>query len=182
MRDSATTTDVRQAPSIIIRPLEPTDSISRLTELLHRAYRPLAEKGMKYVASYQGDDITAARCAKGDTFVCELDQNLVGTITLSTVENTSGSPWYDRSDVASFGQFAVEPTIQKLGIGSKMMQVVEDRAAALGIVEIALDTSERATNLIEYYTLRGYRFIEYVQWDVTNYRSVILSKTLGHSV
>jgi predicted N-acetyltransferase YhbS len=178
MSDFATTADVNQESSIIIRPLEPTDSISRLTELLHRAYRPLAENGMKYVASYQGDDVTAARCAKGDTFICELKGALVGTITLSTVANTCGSPWYDRPDVASFGQFAVEPTIQKLGIGSKMMQVVEDRAAELGVAEIALDTSERATTLIEYYSARGYRFIEYVQWDVTNYRSVILSKTL----
>ena len=32
--------------------------------------------------------------------------------------------------------------------------------------------------LIDYYQKRSYRFIEYVDWDVTNYRSVILSKSL----
>ena len=29
------------------------------------------------------------------------------------------------------------------------------------------------------YTKRGYRFIEYSQWDIVNYRSVILSKRLS---
>ena len=35
-----------------IRPAADSD-IAVLTELLHRAYRPLAEQGMRYVASYQ---------------------------------------------------------------------------------------------------------------------------------
>jgi hypothetical protein len=48
----------------------------------------------------------------------------------------------------------------------------------LGFSEIALDTSERAHHLIQMYEKRGYRFVEYFQWEVTNYRSVVLSKKL----
>jgi len=46
------------------------------------------------------------------------------------------------------------------------------------VAELALNTSELATGLISMYMKKGYRFIEYVQWDDVNYQSVILSKAL----
>lgn len=163
--------------SLTIRRLNDTDSISELTSLLHSAYKPLLEQGMRYLASHQDENKTRERCFKGETYLA-IDREIVGTITLSTSSNTRGSPWYDRPDVASFGQFAVKPEYQKLGIGSKLLGVVENRARLLGVRELALDTAETASHLIHYYQLRNYRFIEHVKWDVTNYRSVILSKTL----
>jgi hypothetical protein len=44
--------------------------------------------------------------------------------------------------------------------------------------ELAVDTAEPARHLIDWYTRLGYRFIEYAQWDVTNYRSVVMSKPI----
>jgi len=35
-----------------------------------------------------------------------------------------------------------------------------------------------ADHLIKMYESRGYRFIEYHQWGITNYRSVVMSKKL----
>jgi hypothetical protein len=58
------------------------------------------------------------------------------------------------------------------------MDFVEHHAACDGAHEMALDTSEHAHHLIEIYKNRGYRFVEYAQWSVTNYRSVVLSKSL----
>jgi predicted N-acetyltransferase YhbS len=162
---------------VSIRPLAATDSISAITRLLHAAYRPLAEAGMRYVTSHQDDERTRIRCAKGDCYVAEMKGEIVGTVTLSTVENTKGTPWHDRSDVASFGQFAVKPELQRFRIGSRLMDTVEARAKDLGVAEIALDTSEHASHLIRYYQSRGYRFIEHTRWSEVNYRSVILSKS-----
>ena len=72
----------------------------------------------------------------------------------------------------------VLPEYQNKGIGSLMMDIIETRAKKEGAIEIALDTAEGAAHLIRYYKKRGYRFIEYVNWEVTNYRSVIMSKKL----
>ena len=58
------------------------------------------------------------------------------------------------------------------------MQFIEEHARKRGVTELACDTSEQATHLIAWYTRLGYRFIEHVKWDVTNYRSVVMSKTL----
>ncbi len=48
----------------------------------------------------------------------------------------------------------------------------------MGASQVALVTSEQATDLIAWYGLRGYRHVQEVDWKVTNYRSVVLSKPL----
>jgi GNAT superfamily N-acetyltransferase len=164
---------------VSIRPLRPDDPIADITDLLHRAYAALATQGFRFWASHQDEAATRKRFSEGHGYVAERDGKVVGTITLKTKESTKGSPWYDRPDVASFGQFGVEPALQGNGIGGELLRTVEQRAIREGVAELALDTAEGATRLIDLYSKRGYRFIEYVDWRPdTNYRSVILSKTL----
>ena len=164
---------------LCVRPLGREDSLEELTQLIHRAYRPLADAGFRYWASHQDAAATARRAAEGDCLLAVLGGRVVGTITLRDAEQTKGSPWYDRPDVASFGQFAVAPEVQGRGIGKTLLEFVERRALEKGVAELALDTAEGATRLVETYTRRGYRFIEFVDWrPQVNYRSVILSKRL----
>ena len=160
-----------------IRLITPADSISELTHLLHRAYRPLAEAGMNYMACSQDDDETRRRIAKGECWLAMLNDRIVGTVTLYLPPG-SGSPWYSRPDVASFGQFAVEPLHQSRGIGSRLVDHVERRAGEGGAAELACDTAEPAKHLIAWYERRGYRFVEFAQWKKANYRSVILTKSV----
>lgn len=165
---------------ILLRPLMPGDSLEELTALLHRAYRPLAERGMRYLASHQ-DAATTRERATGPGCECVLafdGERIVGTITLHRPGAGKGTPWYERADVACFGQFAVDPPHQGRGAGSRLLAWAEARAGALGAAEIACDTSEHAHDLIGLYTRRGYRVVETVRWDVTNYRSVVLSRAL----
>ena len=170
---------------VLYRYANESDDIEGLTAMLHEAYSPLAEAGMRFVASYQDVDTTRRRMAKGETIVAIADIDttnmpdvIVGVITLTRPGDTVGSPFYDRRDVASFGQFAVRPSHQGRGIGGVLMRLVEDRARECGASMIGLDTSERATRLIDLYERRGYRFLEYAQWKSVNYRSVVLAKQL----
>jgi GNAT superfamily N-acetyltransferase len=174
MSDTAETLD-----GVTIRRVAPGDSFPALKELLHRAYAPLAARGMRFLASSQNVSTTLLRAQRGECYVAADANNvLIGTVVLSEVAATRGSPWYDRPDVASFGQYAVEPAWQGRGIGSRMLAVVEARAAEKGVVELALDTAEGATELIAFYGRRGYRFVEHVTWPDVNYRSVIMSKAV----
>jgi GNAT superfamily N-acetyltransferase len=77
-----------------------------------------------------------------------------------------------------FGQFAVRPSHQGRGIGTTLLRLVEQRAAEQGVRQLALDTSEHAADLIAFYEVKGFRFVEHVQWSETNYRSVVLAKGL----
>ncbi len=152
--------------------------VEPLTNLLHEAYAPLAAKGMKYLATHQPPSKTLERLSAGESYLAFSESELIGTVTLYRERPHSRCEYYQKSGVFSFGQFAIQRALQGQRIGSKMMDLVEARAKELGAQELALDTSEHAQDLIAMYEKRGYRLVGYTQWDVTNYRSVILSRTL----
>lgn len=161
-----------------VRLLAPSDSISELTGLLHRAYARLAAMDLRYMATHQSEATTQERVDQGECHVAVAEGGLVGTIIFKSAERTGGSAWLDRPEVASLGQFAVEPGLQAQGLGGRLLDLVEARALGTGAHEIALDTAEPATHLVQWYSRRGYRLIEHAQWSHTNYRSVIMSKAL----
>ena len=63
-----------------------------------------------------------------------------------------------------------------------MVETIETKARATGAAELALDTAEPATALINWYSRRGYRFIEYAQWHGKRYRSAILEQAVDRSI
>ncbi|WP_010586710.1 GNAT family N-acetyltransferase [Schlesneria paludicola] len=165
---------------LLIRPISESDSLEQLTELLHRAYSRLAAMGLQYLASRQTVDITREKVARGECFVMLVSEKVVGTILL--IPPTTVVPycdWYNRPDVAMGCQFAVEPALQGLGFGSRLLERIEERARTLGASELTVDTAEQAIHLVEFCTLRGYRPVGFEHWNHTNYRSVLLSKRLS---
>jgi GNAT superfamily N-acetyltransferase len=161
-----------------IREIEPTDSIDELTHLLHEAYAELAEHGMRFLASHQSSIVTQERINRGQCFVVTHNFTLIGTVTLYAPGSSDECTWYARKDVCSFGQLAVKPQYRGRGIATALIAHCESYAKALGARELALDTAETADRLLNLYTRLGFRFIQYAQWDMTNYRSIVLSKLL----
>jgi GNAT superfamily N-acetyltransferase len=161
-----------------IRSFGEGDSIPALTALLHTAYRALATKGFRYTASHQNDARTLSRLQSGDALVAELEGKIVGTATLYGPSPTHTCEWYRLSSVYRFGQFAVLPELQRQGIGRQLYENLEALARRHGAEELALDTAEGADHLRQWYERLGFRFIQFMSWEETNYRSVILSKSL----
>jgi len=164
----------------IIRPLDAGDSLEELTEMLHRAYRPLAEMGFKYFATHQNVEQTRKRIQTGSCLLATQDKRIVGTVTWYAHEPNSPK-WpalYRTPGVAHFGQFGVEPEFQRHRIGLRLLQRIEDDAKRAGCNVLALDTAEGAAHLVQWYQRLGFQTVDYVQWEVTNYRSVIMRKSL----
>lgn len=164
------------AAQIVYRAWGSNDDVAQLTALLHRAYKELADMGLRYTATWQTAAITEERIQGGRCTVAVLNGRFVGTVTF--YRESDGCEWYERPDVASFGQFGVDPDFRGQGIGRTLLDIVEAQARESGAEELALDTAEGATHLISLYLKRGFRFVQHVQWHETNYRSVILSKRL----
>lgn len=161
-----------------IRQLNKNDSLEELANLIHRAYRQLADLGFRYWGTHQTVEDTKKRISNRECYIILNEGKIIGTILLTSPDKKTGHPWYDRDDVSTFHQFAVDPDYQKRGYGSKLLDIIEQRAAELGATELACDTAEGATHLIDIYLKRGYRHVGWADWDITNYRSVILSKTI----
>ncbi len=152
--------------------------VPELTAILHSAYSRLANMGLRFLATHQPPETTLKRLKKGSSYLGFCGDELMATITLVAGGASEDCNWYSHTKVAYFTQFAVKPAYQGKKFGRQFMDFVEAQALSRGFSEIALDTSEHAHHLIEMYTARGYRFVEHVQWDEVNYRSVILSKSL----
>lgn len=165
-------------PDVAIRRLAPTDSLADLTALLNRAYKRLLDMGLRYVATWQDEQVTRRRIEDAECWVAERDGLIVGTITLYPPGRGRGHPFYERADVAKIGQFGVEPELQGSGLGSRLMDRVEARAREMGAIELAGDTAVPAEHLHAFYAKRGYRVVERTRWEEVNYESVILSKAL----
>lgn len=163
---------------IIIRPYHPPDSISEITQLLHKAYARMAEQGMLYVASHQDDQTTEKRLTKGTSFIAIKDNAIVGTISVYGPSKESKVPFYRQEGIYHFGQYAVDPALQGAGLGKRLYQTVEDHCRANNVKTLALDTAETASQLIDMYHRWGFKVVDRVKWDVTNYHSVIMAKIL----
>jgi GNAT superfamily N-acetyltransferase len=182
--------DKQLAARVRVRPLEGEDSLAHLTYLLHRAYKQHADRGIKSLAAFQPEEVTRKRIAGGECYVALHMGKIVGTILFKDAKRTAADgvggttsiPWFERGDVASFSQFAVEPEHQGHGIGGVLMETVERRAAQTGAAEIGLSTPEPAAWLVEMYQRHGYRVVEHVRWRETNYVSAIMSKGVGAGV
>jgi GNAT superfamily N-acetyltransferase len=177
----------RLTQKVRVRPLDAEDSLAHLTTLLHRAYKQHADRGIKALAAFQPEEVTRRRITGGECFVATYLGKVVGTILFKDARSTAAGGvagatrvhHFERGDVATFSQFAVEPELQGRGIGSVLMDAVERRARDTGAYELALSTPEPATWLVQMYERHGYRVVERVQWRETNYMSVIMSKATG---
>lgn len=169
---------------LIIRPYDPElDDIQEITEIVNKAYSSLAALGLRFVATYQDATITKSRIEEGTLLVGYEGGRLAGVIMYLNPSQSSGSPHYDKPGVAKFGMFGVRPELKGKGYGKALYNAVEQLAINDGAEELALDTAAPATHLRSMYEAWGYRFIEYVQWDLTqvNYQSVIMSKRLAEA-
>ena len=157
---------------------ESRDSVEELTELLHRAYKRLANMGLNFIATFQSVEYTRNYFKKGECYILESNNKLLGTVFYYTSMWDDAPEIFKMSDSVLIGKFAVEPELQNKGLGSKLMDFVEEHANKNNKKRVVLDTSEKALHLIDYYNKRGYKYVHHWQWPDVNYKSVILSKDL----
>ena len=170
-----------------IRALATRDSLALLTEMLHRAYAPLAAQGMSLLAATQTEAETRMRTLSGQTYVALRGRDLVGTITVcSPLEVMPGSladqvQEYKDGNCCRFHQFAIDPSTQNQGLAQALLRTAEDWALAQGYAAMAADMAEGASELTGFYRHMGYRAVAQHQWPGKTYRSNIFRKDLHQS-
>ena len=175
------------SPRVAVRPLAARDSIDALTALLHRAYAPLAAQGMNFTAATQAAEATRKRAAEGQCVVAEHAGQVLGTVTVCgpydeiTAPWAASVPWFRDRDTAHFHQFAVDPGLQRQGLGRRLVAACEAWAREQSYRRLALDTAQPAAGLRALYARLGYVEVGHVQWEGKSYRSVIMLKSLDHS-
>jgi predicted N-acetyltransferase YhbS len=142
----------------------------KLRLLLNAAYKELADLGLNYTATYQGETETLEQIENYRVFVLVHDDEIVGTI------NGRDENWFTGLRSFYLGKFAVRPDLKGTGLGNLLMYYAEEIAAAEGYESIQLDTAKPAAHLVERYLRRGYRIIGETHFEGKTYDSWIFEK------
>jgi predicted N-acetyltransferase YhbS len=161
-----------------VRPLASGDSFEALTALLHRGYARLAAMGLNYTAVDQDPETTRERATRGTCLVAESGGRLVGTVSWWRGGPLEDCERYRDPSGAILGQLAVEPSLQRRGVGAALMAEAERGARGSGAAVALGDTAEEATHLVAWYERMGWRVVGHERWPGKTYRSVILEKAL----
>lgn len=147
--------------------------VPALRLLVNEAYKELADLGLNFTGTFQDEAITRKRMDGADVFVIDDGCTLLASINLSiqAIPDTQEPCLY-------INQLAVRPEHKKRGLGASLLDLAEDRARALRLKSIRLDTAMPAKHLVDLYQRRGYRVVDEVQWEGKTYRSFILEKSI----
>lgn len=163
-----------------IRLIAPTDSMEELTRLIHAAYAPHAQGGLRFWATHQSVEDTRRRFAAGQGLIAVLEHTPVGTLTLRPPQPGAPLALFRDPGVWTIGQFAVAPAFKGRGLGRLLHEEAVRRAILGGGHTLALDTAEPATALIRKYQEWGYRVVGHCDWRPnTNYPSVVMALPLA---
>ncbi len=162
-----------------VRNVSAGDDLSLITNLLHAAYACRAAENLKYWATHQTVGDTAERFAMGQGLLAEVDNRIVGTLTVRPPQPASGIALFRAPTTWTLSQFGVLPECRGQGVGKRLHDAALLHARAHGGVTIALDTAAPAEDLIEMYRRWGYQVVGECDWRPrTNYLSVVMARPI----
>ncbi len=148
---------------VATRPAEPSDCPA-IAQLVAAAYGPYVERIGRPPGPMLAD--YADVVSRGQTWVAQDDDGgLLGVLVLERAE-----------DHLLLNNVAVRPGVQRRGVGRLLLQLAEERAAALGLPEIRLYTNEAMSENLNYYPRHGY--LETHRTTENGYRRVFFTKVL----
>lgn len=162
---------------IILKPDSIT--IEELTTFIHSCYSIRKEKNLNYLGVHQSVEQTKKRLEGAKCYVALLDDKLIGTSTFRIIREKGGK-WYEGNSRILSYQLATDSRYAMLGLTDKFRKVREECAKNENIDVIIGDTAdnENTQKLLSYIQKCGYRLVDYVSWENTNYYSVVYCKNI----
>jgi GNAT superfamily N-acetyltransferase len=162
---------------IRIRPLEPSDSVTEITALLHAAFAKVPGQPFVYPAASQSAEATSAQIAAGRCWVATVTGRLVGAAIIQAPAKPTLVPSNARDAGAYLAQIVVDPKCQGGGVGSNLLKAAEQEAVQMGAQHM-WGSSPVGSRQLALYLRHGYQLVEYVHWEGTPYDSIIFQKRL----
>lgn len=164
-----------------LRAYVPSDA-EALTDLLHRSYAGLAERGLNFTAATQDVELTRWRAAAGPTWLLADGDAPVATLTLSlppatflqglTAEAAApGRAWLN--------QMAVAPEHRGQGHARRLLEAALAHAVEQGVTAVGVDTAAPAADLLDLYRRWGFAERDLIRWPGKTYDSVVLVRELA---
>ncbi|MDV3521014.1 sulfur-containing aminoacid acetyltransferase SnaB [Bacillus subtilis subsp. subtilis] len=126
----------------------------QLLALTLRAYEPIRKLGIRFAAAHADLDLVLQNIRENACYVMEEDGRIIATITLRMPWGKQPGPY----GVPHIWWFAVDPGTGKKGIGTKLLQWLEETILrdTLKVPFVSLGTADKHPWLIEMYERKGY--------------------------
>ncbi len=148
--------------SVTLRPASSGDAAA-MRELAEAAYQPYVARIGRRPAPMTADYAMIA--GSGSAWVAEQCGRLVGLLVLKSAE-----------DHLLLDNVAVDPDVQGLGVGSRLLRLAEEQAQAQGLNQVRLYTNAAMIENLTYYQRHGY--LETHRATQDGYRRVFFTKAV----
>ncbi|PKG23309.1 GNAT family N-acetyltransferase [Niallia nealsonii] len=164
-----------------IRLAIPEDA-ANILELSLRAYEPIRDLNINFLAATADLSLVLNNITRHSTYVLEKNDKIIATVTVRY-------PWADPNSSNPYPfiwWFAVDPEYKRQGIGSKLLQYVEEKVLREQVKAPAvyLATAERHPWLVSIYEKRGYKIFDekFNEGDKIVFLQKILDENLYHII
>jgi GNAT superfamily N-acetyltransferase len=160
----------------------PATSVSPrdIERLYHSAHAVNVAKGLHFSASQMSGEELMGKLDRPDGGVVMWRDELVGAYYFPRRASEYHDLTVDPGVPYELNLFAVDPRFAHMGLGSRILADLEERAAGNGAEWVLLDTAVPATDLIAYYKRHGYAEVGSADYrPFVNYPSVVLGKRVG---
>lgn len=147
---------------------EEADQVARIINAAFEVERPFRLRGERTST----EDVRRLTLAGNSFFVAEEDSRIVGAVYVRITGHTG-----------YFGMLAVDPSLQRSGIGRALREHAEKFCKQHGCTEMTLTTGDFRTELLPYYSRAGYRVVSTEpgspEWSMrSDFRIVHMAKPL----
>lgn len=144
------------------------DQVARIINAAFHVERPFRLRGERTST----EDVRRLMLDGNSFFVAEQGGQILGTVYVRITGHTG-----------YFGMLAVDPTLQRSGIGRALREHTEAFCKQHGCSEMTLTTGDFRTELLPYYSRAGYRVVSTepgpAEWSMRNeFRIVHMAKPL----
>jgi predicted N-acetyltransferase YhbS len=154
--------------TIRVAVVEEADQVASIINAAFDVERPFRLRGERT----SPEDVLRLMLDGNTFFVAEQDHRIVGAVYV----RITGYTGY-------FGMLAVDPSLQRSGVGRALREHAENFCQQQGCTEMTLTTGDFRTELLPYYSRAGYRVVSTEpgspEWSMRNeFRIVHMAKPL----
>jgi predicted N-acetyltransferase YhbS len=122
------------------------DDANEITRVVNAAFE--VERPMRISGDRTSAEQVRELMARERFFVAEQDDRIVGAVFVRITATTG-----------YFGMLAVDPSLQRSGVGRALREHAETYCRERGCTEMTLTTGEFRTELLPYYARAGYKIV-----------------------
>ena len=137
--------------------------VMAIMHIIDAAKNSLKDQGInQWQDGYPNEEIISADILAGDSFVLEIDEEIVATVALikgiePTYQNIYGGNWNHQGKYASIHRIAVKKSYQKKGIGSSLLKSIDVYLKDLNYYIIRVDTHYLNQSAISLFERNGFK-------------------------